>query len=584
MIQKDVLATLIRKREAIVGAAVGSGMSAAAAEEGGAELIMVLSAGHFRLQGISSAAALLPYANANALTWEIATRHVIPRIRNTPVFLGICAQDPNLDLEKHLDQALQHGFSGVTNFPTVSFFDGAYREALEEDGCGFARETEMLARARAKGLLTIGFCLNAPDAVALAKAGTDLLCLNLGLAEWRDLEAAEHQAALDRAVESIRTMIAAVKRVAPDPYCVAFGGPVLLPQDTAQVYQRTEARGYIGGSAVERFPTAGAITQTVRELRHAAQAGKRVDRLGALIGTGPAMQEVFETIRSVAPSDATILITGESGTGKELAAREIHRLSRLHAQPLVSWNCGATTEGLAMSELFGHEKGAFTGAVRAHLGKFELAQGGTLFMDEVTELPTPVQASLLRVLQEREIVRVGGEKTIGVSVRLIAASNKDFQELIPAGRFRLDLYYRLSTIVLRMPPLRERPEDIPFLVAEIAQEFSQKYGTPAPRIPDSVMGALARHSWPGNIRELRNVVERLFLLGRGKTLSRAWFDGIFSADRSVGEGLPAARLSIAARREHLPEVLARHNGNKTAAARELGVTRKTIHQWLKPRG
>ncbi len=581
MVIKDVLATLIRHRDPIVGAAVGSGMSAAAAEAGGADLIMVLSAGHFRLQGISSAAALLPYANANDLTWEIATRHVVPRVRETPVFLGVCAQDPSLALDAHLDRALQYGLAGVTNFPTVSFFGGDYREALEAEGEGFEREVAMLARAREKGLLAIGFCLNPPDATALARAGVDVLCLNLGLAEWREIDAAQHQAALDRAIASIHGMTAAAQAAGPLPYCVTFGGPVLLPQDTAQVYQRTAVLGYIGGSAIERFPTAGAITQTVRELKHAAHAGKRVDRLGALIGTGPAMQQVFETLRAVAASDATVLITGESGTGKELAAREIHRLSHLHAQPLVSWNCGATTESLAMSELFGHEKGAFTGAVRAHLGRFELAHGGTLFMDEVTELPAAVQASLLRVLQEREIVRVGGEKTIGVNVRLIAASNRDFQELIPAGRFRLDLYYRLGTIVLRMPPLRERQEDIPFLVREIAQEFSQKYGTPAPRIPDSIMDALARHSWPGNIRELRNVVERLFLLGKGKSLSRAWFDEIFAADRSVGEGLPAAHLSIAARRERLRDVLARNQGNKTAAARELGVTRKTVHKWLK---
>jgi transcriptional regulator with PAS, ATPase and Fis domain len=579
----DGLREMIRERRALVGAAVGAGMTAAAAEEGGADLLMVLNAGHFRLQGINSVAALLPYSNANALTWEIATRHVLPRVRRTPIFVGVCAQDPSLELDAFLDQAVEYGFAGITNFPTVSFFDGSYREALENDGAGFAREAAMLARAREKGLLTIGFCLNVPDAVALARTGVDILCLNLGLAEWRPVDAALHQAALDRSIESIRAMIAAVKAVAPHPYCVTFGGPVLLPQDTAQVYQRTEVLGYIGGSAVERFPTASAITQTVREFRHAAHAGPRMDRLGALIGTGPAMQQVFETIRSVAPSDATVLVVGESGTGKELAAREIHRLSHLHAQPLVSWNCGAMTESLAMSELFGHEKGAFTGATRAHLGKFELAQGGTLFMDEVTDLPLTVQASLLRVLQEREIVRVGGEKTIGVNVRLIAASNKDFQGLIPAGRFRLDLYYRLSTIVLRMPPLRERQEDIPFLVWELAQEFSQKYGTPVPRIPESVMTALARHSWPGNIRELRNVVERLFLLGKGKTFSRAWFDEIFAADRAVGESLPSASaaLPLATRRERLRDVLDRNHGNKSAAARELGVTRKTVHKWLR---
>jgi DNA-binding NtrC family response regulator/predicted TIM-barrel enzyme len=580
---RSSLLSLLRARTPLVGAAVGAGMSAAAAEEGGADLLMVLSAGHFRLQGIASAAAFMPYANANDLSWEIATRHVIPRVRGTPVFVGVCAQDPNLQPDEYLRRAVQHGIAGVTNFPSVSFIGGDLREALEEEGNGLEREAALLVRAQELGLLTIGFCLNPGDARRLSAVGPDLLCLNLGIAEWRTVEAAEHQAALDKAVASIRAMIAAAAEARPDPYCVVFGGPVVLPQDTAQVYQRTAALGYIGGSSVERFPTSSAITQTVRDFRHAARAGRGVDRLGALIGTGPAMQEVFETIRSVAASDAAVLITGESGTGKELAAREIHRLSRLHAQPLVSWNCGATTESLALSELFGHERGAFTGATRAHLGKFELAHGGTLFMDEVTDLPPPVQASLLRVLQEHEIVRVGGEKTIAVNVRLIAASNKDFQELIPAGRFRLDLYYRLSTVVLRMPPLRSRQEDIPLLVWELAQELSRKYGAPVPRIPESVMGALARHSWPGNIRELRNVVERLFLLGKGKSFSRAWFDEIFAADRAVGESLPASatRLTIAARRGRLQEVLARLHGNKSAAARELGVTRKTVHKWLR---
>ena len=576
----------IAKREPLVGAAVGSGMSAAAAEEGGADVILVLNVSHFRLHGNPSTAAFLPFANANEMTWEIATGHVMTHLRRTPVILGVCAQDPNLDLDAYLRRARDYGFAGVTNFPTVSFTDATYREALEEAGLGIRREEELMSRARELGLLTVGSSYSAEDAVTMARAGADVLCLNLGLAEWRTLDASEHQAALDRAALMLRSTIAAVKEVAPRPYCVIFGGPVILPQDTAQMYERTEALGYIGGSSVERFPTASAITQTVREFKHAATAGRRMNRLGALIGTGPAMQRVFDTIRAVADSDAAVLIVGESGTGKELAAREIHRLSRAHEKAMVSWNCGATSESLAMSELFGHERGAFTGATRTHVGKFEMAAGSTLFMDEVTDLPPSVQASLLRVLQEREIVRVGGEKSIAVNVRLVAASNKEFQELIPSGKFRLDLYYRLSTIVLRMPPLRERQEDIPFLVRELAQEFSQKYGRPVPRIPDSVMNALIRHSWPGNIRELRNVVERLFLLGRDQTLSRAWFEEMFASDRNVGGKLPSAvppYLSLDARKERLNDVLARHDGNKTAAARELGVTRKTIHKWLKGR-
>ncbi|HLY08424.1 MAG TPA: phosphoenolpyruvate hydrolase family protein, partial [Planctomycetota bacterium] len=464
----DALTQILKNREHLIGAAVGSGMTAAAAEEGDVDLILALSAGYFRLHGASSAAALMPYSSANELSWDAAIHHILPRITRTPVLIGTCAQDPSLDLDAYLARVKQYGIAGVTNFPSVGFYDGTFRKAIEKSGFGFDREVEMLRRAKAAGLLTIGFCLDAAAARLFAQAGTDILCLNLGMTEWRTVDLGEHQAALDRAIESIRTMIDAAKQATPHPYCVIFGGPVLLPQDTAQVYQRTEALGYIGGSAVERFPTAAAVTQTVREFKHVTRAGKRMNRLGSLIGTSQAMQPVFEMIRSIAASDAAVLISGESGTGKELAAREIHRLSHVHAKPMISWNCGAMTESLAMSELFGHERGAFTGATRAHSGKFELADGGTLFMDEVTDLPLSVQASLLRVLQEKEIVRVGGEKAIGVTVRLIAASNKDFKELIPGGKFRLDLYYRLSTIVLRMPPLRERQEDIPFLVWELS--------------------------------------------------------------------------------------------------------------------
>src|SRR5579862_8138232 len=333
----DALTQILKNREHLIGAAVGSGMTAAAAEEGDVDLILALSAGYFRLHGASSAAALMPYSSANELSWDAAIHHILPRITRTPVLIGTCAQDPSLDLDAYLARVKQYGIAGVTNFPSVGFYDGTFREAIEKSGFGFDREVEMLRRAKAAGLLTIGFCLDAAAARLFAQAGTDILCLNLGMTEWRTVDLGEHQAALDRAIESIRTMIDAAKQATPHPYCVIFGGPVLLPQDTAQVYQRTEALGYIGGSAVERFPTAAAVTQTVREFKHVTRAGKRMNRLGSLIGTSQAMQPVFEMIRSIAASDAAVLISGESGTGKELAAREIHRLSHVHARPMVSW-------------------------------------------------------------------------------------------------------------------------------------------------------------------------------------------------------------------------------------------------------
>lgn len=570
----------IAQREHIVGAAVGSGMSAQAAEAGGADLLMVLAAGHFRLHGRSSMAALLPYANSNALTWQIGIEQVLPCIRNIPLFFGVCAQDCSIDWNDQLQKAKAYGFAGITNFPSVIFFDSEYRETLEAAGIGFAKEVELLKRAREAGLMTIGFCLSLAEAKELAEANVEIICLDLGFAEWQQPDGLAHQEALNEAIQFINKTVNAVKKINPDAYVVVLSGPVLLPQDTAQVYQRTDALGYIGGSTIERYPAAPIITQTVREFKMMAQAGKQVDRLGAMIGRSEPMQELFEKVRRVAESNAPILILGESGSGKELVAREIHRLSSRQNKPLVSWNCGAVTESLAMSELFGHEQGAFTGATRAHLGRFETANGGTLFMDEVTDLPLSVQASLLRVLQEHELLRVGGQKTIRVDVRLIAACNKELGQLIPDGKFRLDLYYRLSTVVLRIPPLRERREDIPFLVHEIAQEFSHVYACPVPHISVSVMQALVCHSWPGNIRQLKNAIEHCFIIGRGKPISLEWLEEIFSLDRNFLGHDAGASLSQVPPRDRLLETLAKNRGNKLAAARELGVSRKTIYNWL----
>src|ERR1041384_3755575 len=241
----DGLTQILKNRSHLIGAAVGSGMTAAAAEEGGVDLLLVLSASYFRLHGTSSAAAMMPYANANALTWEATVHHVLPRITRTPVFVGTCAQDPSLDIDAHLARVKEYGLAGVVNFPSVSMFEGRYRDAIEDAGLGLDREAAMLRRAKGLGLLTIGFCLRPADAQVLAKAGVDILCLHLGVAEGRTLDAAEHQAALDRAIESIRAMMDAANAAAANPYCVIFGGPVLLPQDTAQVYQRTEALGYL---------------------------------------------------------------------------------------------------------------------------------------------------------------------------------------------------------------------------------------------------------------------------------------------------------------------------------------------------
>jgi DNA-binding NtrC family response regulator len=560
-------------------------MAARAAEQGGADFLMILNAGFFRTIGCSSMAALMPFANANELTWNTAVRTILPRINRIPALLGVCAQDPSLHLDALGTRLRENGFAGVTNFPSVGFNDGQYREALEEAGLGYRCEVEMLRHLAAQGFETVGFCFNVAEAEELARAGVSIINLDLGFAQWRQTGAEEHAARLDDAVNLTNDVIAAVEAIDRRARVVIYGGPVVLPQDTAVIYQRTRAQGYIGGSTIERFPAAPLIQQTVQAFRRAAERGRSQNRLGSLIGSAPAMQELFQMIQLAAESDAPILIIGESGTGKELVAREIHRLGNRARRRLVGVNCGAISESLAMSELFGHERGAFTGAHSLHKGKFEQADKATLFMDEVAELPLEVQASLLRVLQEGEIVRIGGDRSIPVDVRIIAATNRDLKYRVRDRLFRLDLYYRLSIVVMRIPPLRERREDITDLAMEITTELCRRYNLPIPSIPQEVLEAFRRHDWPGNVRELRNAIERCLILGRGAPFQVAWLKDHFEMAQALetpAEPMLPAPRSVAAdeRDRQLAALMGKHRGNKSAVAREMGVTRKTIYEWL----
>jgi DNA-binding NtrC family response regulator len=246
------------------------------------------------------------------------------------------------------------------------------------------------------------------------------------------------------------------------------------------------------------------------------QLRKRVSKANDMIGGSEAMQKIKETIEKVAPTDARVLITGENGVGKELVARRIHELSNRNNAPLVEVNCAAIPSELIESELFGHEKGSFTSAIKQRIGKFEQASGGTLFMDEIGDMSLDAQAKVLRALQEGKITRVGGEKEIKVDVRVVAATNKDLMEEVEAKKFRLDLYHRLGVILIHVPSLNERRDDIPLLIDHFLKEISDEYKQPIKEIDKDAVKALQEYNWTGNIRELRNVVERLIILSDKK--------------------------------------------------------------------
>jgi DNA-binding NtrC family response regulator len=338
---------------------------------------------------------------------------------------------------------------------------------------------------------------------------------------------------------------------------------------------------------------------------------ERLDQFEGMIGRSPAMLEVYRLTTRVAETTATVLLTGETGTGKELIARALHRLSPRSTGPFVRVNCGALSESLLESELFGHVKGAFTSAVENRTGRFEAAHGGTIFLDEINSVSYKLQVKLLRVLQEHEFERVGDTRTIEVDSRIVAATNRDLLEEIEAGRFREDLYYRLNVVPINLPPLVERREDIPLLVEHFATSYATQNGRPIPRIGPEVLAALKAYSWPGNVRELQNYIERAIVLASGDVLTLDLFPpqvrglapvrvgreraadvetmcrnlvarGMSDTDAS-GTGVYDYVVSMV-EKKLIEHVLSTCQGVQTKAAARLGINRNTLHKKIQDYG
>ncbi len=322
-----------------------------------------------------------------------------------------------------------------------------------------------------------------------------------------------------------------------------------------------------------------AVEALSRELRASG-------RLGDLVGSAKAMQQVMMTIEMAAPSTAAVLITGETGTGKEVAARTLHKLSPRASGPFIAVNCSAIPETLMESEIFGHEKGAFTGATDRRIGCFELADGGTLLLDEIGEMPAPTQAKLLRVLEDAKVRRLGSKTETPVDVRVLAATNKDPQEAVAKGQLRQDLYFRLNVFHIQMPPLREHKEDLPLLVEHLLRQANEKHGRNVRGVSTEVGDLFRSYTWPGNIRELRNVLERSAIACDREMISRQHLPADFGRTIAAAAHLSHIRFPIgttvdAAERELILQTLAATHNNKTRAAELLGISLKTLHNKLK---
>lgn len=317
-----------------------------------------------------------------------------------------------------------------------------------------------------------------------------------------------------------------------------------------------------------------------KALAHTRETGAELPSASAaqfgMIGSSPAMQHLLNEIAMVAPSDATVLIHGDSGTGKELVARALHACSARSDRPLVTLNCAALNESLLESELFGHEKGAFTGADKRREGRFVEADGGTLFLDEIGDISPLMQVRLLRAIQEREVQRVGSNQTISVDVRLIAATHRDLAEEVSAGRFRQDLYYRLNVVAIEMPSLRQRREDIPLLADHFLRRFAERNRKVVKGFTPQAMDLLIHYDWPGNIRELENAIERAVVLLTGEYISERELPLAIAATPIKTEYSGEIQPLVDVEKEVILAALEKTGGNKTEAARQLGITRKTL--------
>jgi DNA-binding NtrC family response regulator len=336
---------------------------------------------------------------------------------------------------------------------------------------------------------------------------------------------------------------------------------------------------------------ASRLRGTERELEASRRKLRDVGVLGELIGPSKRMQEVFRLIEMVAPSTASVLITGESGTGKELVARTIHSLSARKTKPFVAINCAAIPETLIESEIFGHEKGAFTGALERRIGCFELAEGGTLLLDEIGEMPIATQAKLLRVLEDRKLRRLGGKAETAVDVRVLTATNKVPEEAVAAGQLRNDLFYRLNVFSIQLPPLREHKEDLPALVQALLADMNEKHNRSVAGVSDQVSQAFHSCAWPGNVRELRNTLERAVIVCDGAVIEAKHLPPGFGQiiTRAPVQEPNAVRLGVGttvgeAERLLILKTLQATNNNKTRAAEILGISLKTLHNKLKEYG
>jgi two-component system response regulator HydG len=562
-----------RPSDPLIGVIVDSGQLARLAVGSGADFLLALSVAAFRQQGVTPLAAYLPFHHSNESAWELTFRQIAPVAGSTPIVVGLMPSDPLVAVEERLRQLQANGIAGVTNYPSVTTIDGSLRTIFEREGWTVESELAMLEQAKRLGLGTLAFVPTEPAlARRFAALAPDALIITPGLTHELD-DVIEHGGRVEQAIRQLNAAAEAAREVSAETICLAFGGPITAAADFELLLRHGQFAGLVGGSIFSRLPIEKSVSAAIRQFKSVRLASRDAG-LGPLVGSSAVMQQLYRQIERAADYELNVCLEGESGSGKELVATQIHRGSRRQHAPLVTLNCGAIPDTLLESELFGHEKGAFTGAERRRLGKFELANGGTLFLDEVGDLSPHGQVALLRAIQQREITRVGGERPLEVDCRILCATNQPLAELVQRGRFRADLYYRLNQLTIRVPALRERPDDLPLLARPILAALRVQIGREYTGLSPGFLARLKRHRWPGNVRELQHVIYQAAFLEDGPVLEGREFVPVEA--EPGGAPMPSRD-----RRQQALAAVQQAGGNKASAAIALGVSRKTLYQWLR---
>ncbi len=601
MTREDIVNNLrnsILKKEPIIGVSIGNGRSAKQAMNGGADIIATLNAGRFRMSGIASTASLLPFKNCNDLVFSFATEEVLPRVNKIPVVFGAFAEDPSIQHSSFVDKLINAGFHGIINFPTISLVDGIFREALEEEGNGFVHEVNLLRIAHEKGMFTVAFAVTLEEAIQMAKVNVDILCLHFGWTYIKTPPENEMKKYIDRLIHKANVVFHEVKKIKQDIIPMIYGGAfVVNKQVIKRFYEETDTVGYFGGSVFDTIPVEGSmkgatelfknmnrVSLLEKENANLKKLLKKREGIKSILGKSKEILNLISWIEKVSNHDANILIEGESGTGKDLVVRAIHYNSNRAVHPFKKINCASIPKTRIESELFGHERGAFEGAESRYIGRFESANHGTLFLDNISELNLDVQAKLLRIIQDGELERVGGSETIKLDVRIVSTTNKELKVEMINGRFREDLYYLITVLNRKMPSLRSHKEDIPIYVNAFLKQISERHHVNID-ISDNVMNAFMAYNWPGNVRELKNVLERGVILCENNIIDLTCLPGSFTDYIKIDSEVNYIKnSSMLIEKELILSELLKNNWNQTKVSKKLGISRRTLYNKLKKYG